>query len=155
MFFYLKTIYTSASDLSSLFASKQPKKLLMRMISFWLTEWKSFLLKKVYLHIYISYIVCSKLPLKSGRVDSNKCSSEKYRNHQKSRKEQENINKQKNKNRNTISGVRLSHVWKACIIFPAFVKLKIFNTQEKYIYHQISFIIFCNKIPLNFEKSNY
>ena len=28
------------------------------------------------------------------------------------------------------------------IIFPAFVKLKIFNTQEKYIHHQITFHYF-------------
>ena len=31
------------------------------------------------------------------------------------------------------------HMHEELIIFPAFVKLKIFNTQEKYIYHQITF----------------
>ena len=39
---YLETINTSATELLSLFASKHPKKLLLWVVSFSLTEWQSF-----------------------------------------------------------------------------------------------------------------
>ena len=38
------------------------------------------------------------------------------------------------------------HMYEELVIFPAFVILKIFNTQEKYIYHQIKFYDFLQQI---------
>ena len=38
-------------------------------------------------------------------------------------------------------------------IFPAFVKLKIFNTQEKYIYDQIIFYYFLQQNTINFIRA--
>lgn len=34
------------------------------------------------------------------------------------------------------------HMYEELVIFPTFVILKTFNTQEKYIYHQIKFYHF-------------
>ena len=40
------------------------------------------------------------------------------------------------------------HMHEQPVIFPVFVKLKVFNTQERYIHHQVSFHHFRNIITI-------
>ena len=47
------------------------------------------------------------------------------------------------------------HMYEELVMFPAFVILKIFNTQEKHIYHQIEFYHFLQQLQLNLETNKY
>ena len=46
-------------------------------------------------------------------------------------------------------------MYEELVMFPAFVILKIFNTQEKHIYHQIEFYHFLQQLQLNLETNKY
>ena len=60
-----------------------------------------------------------------------------------------NINKQNQKKKiEEQSQQSAYHMHEQPVIFPVFVKLEIFNTQEKYIHHQISFHHFRNIITI-------
>ena len=60
------------------------------------------------------------------------------------------INKQNQKKKKIEEQSQQSayHMHEQPVIFPVFVKLEIFNTQEKYIHHQISFHHFRNIITI-------
>ena len=66
--FYVETVYIFASKLLLLFPSKHPKKTVTVTGLFFNEQVKKFLIKKVYLDIYISYYCFQGNTIKSWKV---------------------------------------------------------------------------------------